>query len=152
VIVWTFVALAAMYAGAHLWESIGMGAFAAFFGGPGFGGMLGAVTYIERQHAASTKNARVVAPEEQDADGSNSEPETAALEPVRQKIQLERGRTREQREMTAGVRPRRPGRLGGATATAREQPAHPSMKAFVLIVVVVIVLVALAAISTFGQR
>ena len=89
VIIWTFVALVAMYAGAHLGESIAMGAFAAFFGGPGFGGMLGAVTYIERQHAASSKPARVVAPDTQGTDSSSREPEAAALEPVHEKIQLD---------------------------------------------------------------
>src|SRR5204863_4023576 len=71
VIVWTFVALVALYAGAHLGESIAMGAFAAFFGGPGFGGMLGAVIYIEHQHAASSKPARVVAADAQVTDGSS---------------------------------------------------------------------------------
>jgi hypothetical protein len=90
VIIWTFVALVAMYAGAHLGESIAMGAFAALFGGPGFGGMLGAVTYIERQHAASSKLARVVASDAQDTDGSSREPRALALEPVREKIHLER--------------------------------------------------------------
>src|SRR6185437_6433011 len=61
VIVWSFVALVAVWAGAHLGESIAMGAFAAFFGGPGFGGMLGAVLYVEHQHARSTETLRVTA-------------------------------------------------------------------------------------------
>lgn len=67
VIVSTFVALAALWAGAHLVDAIGMAAFAAFFGGPGFGGMLGAVMYVERQQSRSTKTARVVGPDEHEA-------------------------------------------------------------------------------------
>ena len=66
VIVWTFVTLTGLWAGAHLVDSIGMGAFAAFFGGPGFGGMLGAVMYVERQQARPAKAARVVGPVEHD--------------------------------------------------------------------------------------
>jgi hypothetical protein len=87
VIVWTFVALAAMYAGEGLGGSFAMGAYAAFFGGPGFGGMLGAVIYIERQRAVSTKSARNVAPLVQDNHGLRREPEAAGLEPWREEIQ-----------------------------------------------------------------
>jgi hypothetical protein len=89
VIVWTFVAAVALYAGAHLGESIAMGAFAAFFGGPGFGGMLGAVTSIERHHAASAQPARVVAGDAQITDGSSGEPDAAAREPTGDTIQLD---------------------------------------------------------------
>jgi hypothetical protein len=64
VIVWSFVALVALWAGAHLVESIAMGAFAAFFGGPGFGGMLGAVLYVEHQQARSTETVRVAGPDD----------------------------------------------------------------------------------------
>jgi hypothetical protein len=87
VIVWTFVALAAMYAGESPGGSFAMGAYAAFFGGPGFGGMLGAVIYIERQRAVSTKSARNVAPLAQDNHGLRREPEAAGLEPWREDIQ-----------------------------------------------------------------
>jgi hypothetical protein len=41
-----------LYAGASLGDSLGMAAFAAFFGGPGLGGMLGAVMFLSRRHAA----------------------------------------------------------------------------------------------------
>jgi hypothetical protein len=41
-----------LYAGASLGESVGMAAFAASFGGPGFGGMLGAVMFLSRRQAA----------------------------------------------------------------------------------------------------
>lgn len=89
VIVWTFVTLAAMYAGEELGGSVAMGAYAAFFGGPGFGGMFGAVIYIERQNAESQKSARNVAPSVQDTHGLRPKPEAAGLEPLREEIQPE---------------------------------------------------------------
>src|SRR3954470_24970480 len=52
VVIWSFVTLVALWAGAHVVESLAMGGCAAFFGGPGFGGMFGAVLYLERQNAA----------------------------------------------------------------------------------------------------
>jgi len=76
VIVWTFVALVALWAGAHLVESIAMGAFAAFFGGPGFGGMLGAVIFLERKKTVSVKAAPgvVVSTPAAHSHGSTAEP------------------------------------------------------------------------------
>ncbi len=64
VIVWSFVGLVALWAGAHLAESIAMGAFVAFFGGPGFGGTLGAVWYVEHQQARSKETAQLVGPDD----------------------------------------------------------------------------------------
>jgi hypothetical protein len=69
IIVWTLITVIALWAGAHLVESIAMGAFAAFFGGPGFGGMIGAVMYVERQQARSAKTAPVVGPDEHETHG-----------------------------------------------------------------------------------
>lgn len=47
-IVGGFVLFVGLFTGAGLGASLGMGAFAAFFGGPGFGGMLGAVSHVGR--------------------------------------------------------------------------------------------------------
>jgi hypothetical protein len=58
VAIWSFVTLVALWAGAHVAESLAMGGCAAFFGGPGFGGMFGAVLYLERQTAAQAAEVR----------------------------------------------------------------------------------------------
>jgi hypothetical protein len=42
-----------LYAGAGLGESLAIAAFAAFFGGPGFGAMLGVVVFLSRQQDAA---------------------------------------------------------------------------------------------------
>jgi hypothetical protein len=62
VVVFGFVVGTAMFAGAHLVSAIAMGAFAGLFGGPGFGGMLGAVTYLNRQHGPGAKTAKMAVP------------------------------------------------------------------------------------------
>jgi hypothetical protein len=72
VVIWSFLTLVALWAGAHVAEALAMGGCAAFFGGPGFGGMLGAVLYVERQHAVSA--AHIGAPDRPDT------PRTAPIE------------------------------------------------------------------------
>lgn len=42
-----------LYAGASLGDAVGMAAYAAFFGGPGFGAMLGAVHFLSREHSSA---------------------------------------------------------------------------------------------------
>ena len=42
-----------LYAGARLGDAVGMAAYAAFFGGPGFGAMLGSVHFLSREHSAA---------------------------------------------------------------------------------------------------
>lgn len=49
VVVAVFVGAVGLWVGAGIRGSLGMGAFAAAWGGPGFGGMLGAVTYVSRK-------------------------------------------------------------------------------------------------------
>jgi hypothetical protein len=60
VVIWSFTTLVALWAGAQLAESLAMGGCAAFFGGPGFGGMLGAVMHVERQNAAKAAEAALI--------------------------------------------------------------------------------------------
>lgn len=40
----------ALASGSALWPAVGIGLFAAFWGGPGFGGMMGAVLHYSRTH------------------------------------------------------------------------------------------------------
>ena len=63
VIVGAFVTAVGVYAGVPLAGAIAMGVFAGLFGGPGFGGMLGAVACATRnEKAAATSRRRPVAP------------------------------------------------------------------------------------------
>jgi hypothetical protein len=69
-----FILAVGMATGASLGASLGMAAFAAFFGGPGFGGMLGAVIHAGHHH-----NIVSTPPREDMADQSRDE----ASEPSR---------------------------------------------------------------------
>jgi hypothetical protein len=55
VIICVFVTAVGMYAGVPLGGAIAMGVFAGLFGGPGFGGMLGAVAFATRQEKAAAR-------------------------------------------------------------------------------------------------
>jgi hypothetical protein len=68
VIVSALVIAIGLYAGASLGDSLGMAAFAAFFGGPGFGGMLGAVIFLSRRQAAVSATSPASTTHEADED------------------------------------------------------------------------------------
>lgn len=70
IVVASLVTVVGMIAGLEALDSIGLGAFAAVWGGPGFGALVGAVMVI-------TRNEQVAAAVEAPASGDGYRPRTA---------------------------------------------------------------------------